>query len=127
MRNILLGALIVVAGGLLVSACSPQYPTVVKIKLTTVPVGDAVDVLGDPVRENQSLRFTWTIETHFEEARYLEWVAAGLGRQGFTVRQRQAHSLMFTKLDVGDAYRLNVEVRQGNPTRVQVTLTASPE
>jgi hypothetical protein len=54
------GLLLVVTLGLIVSACSSQYPAVVKIKLATVPMGDTVDVLGEPVRENQSLRFTWT-------------------------------------------------------------------
>lgn len=62
-----------IAGVLPLLACSAQYPTVVKIKLATVPVGDSVDVLREPVRENESLRFTWTIETRLEPARYLEW------------------------------------------------------
>ena len=101
-------------------------PTVVKVKLATVPAGDTVDVLGEPVRENQSFRFTWTIETRFGAGQYLEWVAAALGRQGFTVRERQDHSLTLSKLDEGDSYRLNVVVIQENPTRVQVTATVAP-
>ena len=120
-----LRVLFVVAGALL-SACSSQYPTVVKIKLATVPPGDTVDALGEPVRENQSLRFTWSVETRLGKGQYLEWVAAALGRQGFTVRERQEHSLTLSKLDDGDSYRLNVVVTQENPTRVQVTATVSP-
>lgn len=120
------GVLLVVTVGLIVSACSSQYPTVVKIKLATVPNGDTVDVLGEPVRENQSLRFTWTVETRLERAQYLEWVAAALERQEFTVRERQERSLTLSKLDDGDAYRLSVVVTQEHPTRVQVTATVSP-
>ena len=123
--GIFVGALFVAAGTLL-WACSPQYPSVVKVKLATVPTGDTVDVLGEPVRENQSLRFTWTIETRFGGGQYLEWVAAALGRQGFTVRERQEHSLTLSKLDEGDSYRLKVVVVQENPTRVRVTATVAP-
>ena len=76
-----LRVLFVVAGALL-SACSAQYPTVVKIKLATVPPGDTVDALGEPVRETQSLRFTWSVETRLGKGQYLEWVAAALGGAG---------------------------------------------
>jgi hypothetical protein len=120
-----LRVLFVVAGALL-SACSAQYPTVVKIKLATVPPGDTVDALGEPVRENQSLRFIWSVETRLGKGQDLEWVAAALGRQGFTVRERQEHSLTLSKHDDGDSYRLDVVVTQENPTRVQVTATVAP-
>jgi hypothetical protein len=125
-RGFSFGLLLVVTLALIVSACSSQYPTVVKIKLATVPMGDTVDVLSEPVRENQSLRFTWTVETRLERAQYLEWVATALGRQGFNVHERQERSLTLSKLDDGDAYRLSVVVTQEHPTRVQVTATVSP-
>lgn len=123
--ELFIGVLFVVAGAHL-WACSPHYPTVVKIKLATVPTGDSVSVLSEPVRENQSLHFTWTIETRFGGVKYLEWAAVALGRQGFTVRERQEHSWTLSKLDDGDAYRLNLKVTQDNPTRVQVTATLTP-
>ncbi len=122
----ILGSLIAIGAGLSVCACAPQYPTVLKIKIATVPVGDTAGPLGEPIRQNQSLRFTWTVETHFEETRYLEWVAAGLGREGFTLHQRQENSLTLAKLDGGDAYRLYVEVTPEHPTHVQVTITVTP-
>lgn len=125
--RLVLSSLLLAASFVPLWACAPQYPTAVRIKLATVPIGDAVDRLGDPIRENGSLRFAWTVESHFDPARYLEWVAAGLAREGFTTQQRQGRSLALTKFDGGDSFRLNIEVFREGPTRVRVGLIVSPD
>ena len=111
--------------GVLSSCSSPEAP-VVKIKLATVPVGDTADALSDPVHEKLSRRFTWNVETRLDPTPYLEWVADRLSRQGFTVHDQQERSLTLAKLDEGDAYGMHLEVTHVHPTRVRVTLTASP-
>ena len=113
-------------GALLLYGCSAEYPTVVMIKLATVPAGGTADALGAPARDNQSLRFTWNVETSLDREHYVEWVTAGLIRSGFALRPGDQRFLTFSKLDGGDAYRLTIEVTQEHPTRAQVILTLSP-
>ena len=121
------GLLVSVMSAVCLWACSPQYPTVVRIKLTTVPPGGTVDRLGEPVRENHTVRFFWVVESQLAPVRYLEWVVGGLTREGFAIQQRQRLALVLTTFDGGDSYRLNLEVSGEAPTRVRVQLAVSPD
>jgi hypothetical protein len=111
---------------ILVCACSPLYGPVREIKEATVPPGDTAPVLEEPVREAQSLRFSWEFDSHLEPPAYLEWITTRLINRGFAMQQRDAMSIGMTRLDGGDAYRLRIEVTGRSPTHVRVSLLASP-
>jgi hypothetical protein len=107
-------------------ACGSPYPTVRQIEDDTVPPGDTVPVFDQPVRESQSLRFSWEFDSHLEPAAYVDWVTKQLTARGFTVQQRQPSSIGMVRIHGGDAYRLRIDVTGGSPTHVRVTLRSSP-
>lgn len=112
---------------LLTWACGSPAETVRHIKDATVPAGDRAPVLAGPVREAQSLQFSWEFDSALEPVAYLEWVTARLANRGFTIQQREDASVGMSRVDEGDAYRVRVEVSRGVPTHVRVSLRASPD
>lgn len=92
----------------------------------TIPPGDTLPALSEPVRAGQSLQFIWDFETHMSLIDYAEWLKTQL--KDFQVVDENGSDLRFGKQDGGDAYRLHVTFQAAPPvTRVHVQLVAAPD
>jgi hypothetical protein len=92
----------------------------------TVPTGDTVPLISEPIRADQSLQFTWDFETHLSALAYADWLRAQL--RDFQVVDQNRSDLRFGKYQGGDAYRLQVTIEAGTAsTRVHVQLVALPD
>jgi hypothetical protein len=114
-------------GGLALAACSDASRGVAQgILRHTVPPGDTVPSLSEPVRADQSLQFTWDFETHLSTMAYADWLKAQL--RDFQVIAESESDLRFGQSVGGDAYRLRVTLQAATAmTQVHVQLVASPD
>jgi hypothetical protein len=97
------------------------------VKGATVPTGDPVPALEEPVYSDNALQFTWAFDTHLDPRTYLEWVSSQLTTRGFTVQSANSSALELSRVDGGDAYRVRIDVVSSPPTQVRIGLRASPD
>ena len=109
------------------AACGHSYQTVEGIRDSVVVAGDARPSLSEPLRDGQSLRFSWQVTSHAEPSRYLEVVTRQLLRSGFELRERTASSIQVSRFVGGDVYRVRLDLTSTNPTRVQVVVITAPD
>lgn len=127
LANRLLCAVMLIGSGVVLLSCGPRYDVVDRIRAATVPPADTRPSGSEPVADGWSLRFTWEFDSRLDPGAYIEWVAAQLTHDGFTAQQRKPTSIVLTRLDAGDSYRITIEVSEGPPTHVRVALIASPD
>jgi hypothetical protein len=113
--------------GLSLSACDdPSRSLAQDVLSRTIPPGDPVPSLSEPVRSGQSLQFTWDFESRMDPTGYADWLKTRLG--DFQVIDGRASNLHLAKQVDGDAYRLHVTLLSGTGvTGVHMQLTASPD
>lgn len=114
-------------GGLALAACGDASRGMAQgILRRTIPSGDTVPSLSEPVRADQSLEFTWDFETHLSTMAYADWLKAQL--REFQVVAESGSDLRFGQDVGGDAYRLRVTLQAATAmTRVHVQLVAAPD
>jgi hypothetical protein len=117
----------IVLSGFAFAACGDASRGVAQgILSRTIPPGDTLPALSEPVRAGQSLQFTWDVETHMSVSDYAEWLKTRL--KDFQVVEENGSDLHLGTLIGGDAYRLHVTLQAATPvTRVHVQLVASPD
>ena len=117
----------IVVSGFAFSVCSDASRGVAQgILSRTVPAGDTLPALSEPVRAGQSLQFNWDFETHMSVIDYAEWLKTRL--KDFQVVDEHGSDLHLGKQVGGDAYRLHVTLQAATPvTRVHVQLAAAPD
>jgi hypothetical protein len=58
----------------LIAGCDASRTTAQEILRRTIPPGDALPTLSDPMRSGPSLQFTWDFETHLTLSAYTAWL-----------------------------------------------------
>ena len=108
-------------------ACGSRYEGIQALKGATVPTGDRVPALEEPLHSDNALQFTWDFDTHLDPRTYLEWVSSQLTVRGFTVQSANSRTLELSRVDGGDAYRVRIDIVSSPPTHVRIGLRASPD
>jgi hypothetical protein len=109
------------------AACAHSYQVVESIRDAVVVAGDERPTLSEPLREGQSLRFSWQVVSRAEPPRYLDVVTTQLLRSGVELRQRNVSSIQASRFVGGDVYRVRLNITSRDPTRAQVIVIAAPD
>ena len=123
-RFVLLAGLVSAAS--LSAGCDSSRTTVQEILRRTIPPGDAVPTLSEPVKSGQSLQFTWEFDTRLTPSEYQVWLKEHV--HDFEVVQESPSGLSMATHIGGDTYRLLMTADPGTgTTHIRAQLTASAD
>jgi hypothetical protein len=123
-RFVLLAGLVSATG--LSAGCDSSRTTELEMLRRTIPPGDAVPTLSEPVRSGQSLQFTWDFDTRLTSSKYQAWLKEHL--RDFEAVQEGPFRLRLATHIGGDAYRLLMTAEPGTgTTHIHAQLTASAD